>query len=218
MDTRDRILDAAAQVMRTQGFARCTTKEIAKAAGLSEPMIYKHFASKSALFLAVLHERLPSFGPLACALAEAPGNQPVRDRLVAVARAAIALYLEAFPMSASMFAEPGLLAAHRDEITALDAGPHRPVAAVADYLRAEQRRGRVAAGADCAAAAGLLLGGCFQYAFLRCFEQRRPDQAEIDAYAAAVTDTLIAPLAGLPSRSCVRPIRRCRRPRAVDCG
>jgi AcrR family transcriptional regulator len=222
VDTRDRILDAAAQVMRTRGFARCTTKEIAKAAGLSEPMIYRHFASKSALFLAVLHERLPSFGPLARALTEASGDQPVRDRLAAIARAAIALYLEGFPISASMFAEPGLLAAHRDEITALGAGPHRPVAAVADYLRAEQRRGRVTAGADCAAAAGLLLGACFQYAFLRCFEQRRPDEAEIDAYATAVTDTLIAPLMASPSELCVQgmstgqPGRVTTRPYSLD--
>lgn len=194
MDTRDRILDAAAQVMRTRGFARCTTKEIAKAAGYSEPMIYKHFASKTALFLAVLHERLPSFGPLARELAEAPGDRAVRDRLLAIARAAIALYLDSFPMSASMFAEPGLLAAHRDETSRLDAGPHRPLDAVTGYLRAEQRRGRVAPDADCAAVAGLLLGACFQYAFLRCFEQRRPDQPEIDAYADSLVTALVPAL------------------------
>ena len=190
MDTRDRILDAAAQVMRTQGFARCTTKEIAKAAGYSEPMIYKHFASKSALFLAVLHERLPSFGPLARELARAPGDRPVRDRLLAIASAAVGLYLDGFPMSASMFAEPGLLAAHREEMARLGAGPHRPLEAVTDYLRAEQRRGRVTAGVDCGAAASLLLGACFQYAFLRCFEQRRPGQEEVDAYAMSLVTTL----------------------------
>ncbi|MGH3995405.1 MAG: helix-turn-helix domain-containing protein, partial [Pseudonocardiaceae bacterium] len=36
MSTRDRILDGAAEVMRTRGLANTTTKEIAKAAGLSE--------------------------------------------------------------------------------------------------------------------------------------------------------------------------------------
>jgi AefR-like transcriptional repressor, C-terminal domain len=71
------------------------------------------------------------------------------------------------------------------------AGPHRPVAAVKEYLRAEQRRGRIAAGADCAGAAALLVGACFQYAFLRCFEQRQPDGAELDRYAASITDTLL---------------------------
>ena len=61
-DTRDRILDAAAHVMRTRGFARTTTKEIARAAGYSEATLYKHFQDKTDLFLAVLKERLPSLG------------------------------------------------------------------------------------------------------------------------------------------------------------
>ncbi|MGH3248994.1 MAG: TetR/AcrR family transcriptional regulator [Trebonia sp.] len=194
MDSRDRILDAAARVMSTRGFARSTTKEIAAEAGYSEPMLYKHFASKSALFLAVLHERMPSFAPLVRELTEAPGERPVRERLAAIARAGIALYLESFPMSASMFAEPGLLAAHRDEMARLNAGPHRPVTAVEQYLRAEQRGGRIAAGVDCAGAAALLVGACFQYAFLCCFEGCQPDVAELDAYATSITDVLLVGL------------------------
>ncbi len=59
-DTRDRILDAATHVMRTRGFARTTTKEIARAAGYSEATLYKHFQDKTDLFLAVLKERLPT--------------------------------------------------------------------------------------------------------------------------------------------------------------
>lgn len=194
MDTRDRILDAAARVMSARGFAGSTTKEIAKEAGYSEPMLYKHFASKSALFLAVLRERMPSFAPLMSELTQAPGDRPVRERLAAIARASVALYLESFPMSASMFGDPGLLAAHRDEMARLDVGPHRPVTAVKEYLRAEQRCGRIAAGADCAGAAALLVGACFQYAFLRCFEDRQPDAAELDAYAASITDALLVGL------------------------
>jgi hypothetical protein len=138
----------------------------------------------------VLQERLPSFGPLARELAEAPGGRAVRDRLLAIARAAIVFYLDGFPMSASMFAEPGLLAAHRAETAETGAGPHRPIAAVTEYLRAEQNCSRVAADADCAAAASLLLGACFQYAFLRCFEQRRPDEGEINVHAESLIATL----------------------------
>ena len=67
-DTRDRILDAAAHVMRTLGFARTTTKEIARAAGYSEATLYKHFQDKTDLFLAVLKERLPSLGSTLSAL------------------------------------------------------------------------------------------------------------------------------------------------------
>jgi AcrR family transcriptional regulator len=191
-DTRGRLLDAAAHVMRTLGFARATTKEIARASGYSEAMIYKHFPDKTALFLAVLGERLPSFGPLAQELAEDAGDRPVRDRLRALARTAIAFYLASFPISVSIFAEPGLLAAHRAALAPLNAGPRHPLTALEDYLRAEQRRGRISAEADCAAAAALLLGACFQYAFFCCFEQRQPAAEQIDGYAASVTETLLA--------------------------
>lgn len=193
-DTRERLLDAAAHVMRTLGFARTTTKEISRASGYSEAMIYKHFPDKTALFLAVLGERLPSFGPLARELGEDAGDRPVRDRVRALARTAIAFYVESFPISVSIFAESGLLAAHRAALAPLNAGPRQPLAALEDYLLAEQRRDRISAAADCAAAAALLLGACFQYAFFCCFEQRRPSAGEIDAYAASITETLLAGL------------------------
>jgi AcrR family transcriptional regulator len=194
-DTRGRLLDAAAHVMRTIGFARTTTKEIAKASGYSEATIYKHFPDKTALFLAVLHERLPSFGPFVRELGDEAyeaDDRPVRARVCALARAAIAFYLEGFPVSASIFAEPALLAAHRAALAERAGGPHYPLTALTGYLNAEQRRGRIRADADCAGAAALLLGACFQYAFLCCFEQRRPPADEIDAYAASVTGTLLA--------------------------
>lgn len=191
-DTRERLLDAAAHVMRTLGFARTTTREIARASGYSEATIYKHFPDKTALFLAVLQERLPSFLPLARELTDDAGDRPVRDRVFALARTATAFYLDSFPVSASIFAEPGLLAAHRAALAPLRAGPRHPLTALEEYLRAEQQRGRIGRGADCAAAAALLLGACFQFAFLSCFEERRPTAGQIDAHAAAVTETLIA--------------------------
>jgi AcrR family transcriptional regulator len=194
LGTRDQILDAAAHVMRTRGFARTTTKAIAAAAGYSEATLYKHFQDKSDLFLAVLHERLPSFWPFVDELAAAPGAGALRDRLAAIARSAIAFYEESFPMSASLFSEPDLLAAHRAAVSRRDAGPHRPVEAVARYLLAEQQRGRVRSEVDADAAAGLLLGACFQYAFLRCFSQRPLDPEAADAYAASVADTLLTGL------------------------
>ncbi|HYZ54921.1 MAG TPA: helix-turn-helix domain-containing protein, partial [Streptosporangiaceae bacterium] len=169
MGTRDRILDAAALVMRTRGFARTTTREIARAAGFSEATLYKHFQDKSDLFLAVLHERLPPLGPVLAELTADAGQGVLRDRLAATARSAIAFYEASFPMSASIFSEPELLAAHRAAVTQRGGGPHRPVEAVARYLSAEQKHGRIRPGADCDAAASLLLGACFQYAFLRCF-------------------------------------------------
>lgn len=194
MATRERILDAAAHVMRTRGFAHTTTREVARAAEYSEATIYKHFQDKTELFLAVLHERLPSFQPLVAALGREPGQRTVRANLVEIVSSAIAFYHESFPMNASLFAEPELLAAHRTALGRRKAGPHRPVEAIARYLRSEQRAGRVDAAADCDAAAGLLVGACLQYAFLETFAQRALNATAARAYAVSVVDTLLAGL------------------------
>jgi AcrR family transcriptional regulator len=192
LDTRDRILDAAAHVMRTRGFARTTTKQIARAAGYSEATIYKHFDDKSDLFLAVLRKRLPSFQPFVDELIRKPGEGGLHANLAVTAQKAIAFYTESFPVSVSVFSEPELLAAHRAAVTRHNAGPDRPVNALTRYLRGEQESGRIRAGADCAAAASLLLGACFQYAFLVSFSQQAADDERAMAHAQAITDTLLA--------------------------
>jgi AcrR family transcriptional regulator len=193
-DTRDRILDAAAHVMRTRGFARTTTKEIARAAGYSEATLYKNFQDKTDLFLAVLRERLPSLHPVLDELSAAAGRGVLARQLAAAARGAIAFYEASFPVSASVFSEPDLLAAHHAAVTRQGAGPQYPLEALARYLRLEQRHGRIRAGADCDAAASLLLGSCFQYAFLRCFAQSPPDPDAAAAHADGIAATLLAGL------------------------
>ena len=124
--------------------------------------------------------------------AAGPDSPPddLAARLTAFARGAVEFYQASFPISASIFSEPGLLAAHHAAVSRQDAGPHMPVEALARYLRLEQQRGRIRPAADCDAAASLLLGSCFQYAFLRCFAQLPPDPAATDAHATAIAATL----------------------------
>jgi AcrR family transcriptional regulator len=173
-NTRERIIDAAADVMRTRGFARTTTKEIARAAGFSEATLYKQFADKTDLFLAVLRERMPSFGPLLERLVAHAGEGDLRANLTEIAAAAYAFYAANFPMLGSIFSEPAILAAHRDNLRKVGAGPHRANERLVDYFRAEQQHGRVAADADLELAAAMLLGACFQTAFLASFEGNAP--------------------------------------------
>lgn len=189
--TRDRMLDAAAEVMRSRGLARTTTKEIAKAAGYSEAALYKHFQDKTDLFLAVLAERVPSsLGTLLAALT--PGAGTVAGTLKRVATGAIEFYTETFPMAASLFSEPRLLAAHREALHRRGAGPQRVNTLLAAYLAAERDLGRINADADPYAVAALLLGACLQHAFLAHFDSGLdgPDQ-----FAAALVNTLVTGLA-----------------------
>src|SRR5437870_418606 len=47
------IVKAALPLFARKGFAATTTKELAKAAEVSEPLLYKHFPSKEALYLEI---------------------------------------------------------------------------------------------------------------------------------------------------------------------
>jgi len=79
-----------------------------------------------------------------------------------------------------------LLRSHRDRV---GGGPRIPLKGVEGYLRAEQVLGRIKAETDVEAAASLLLGACFQQAFLATFEESEP--AEL---ADRLADTLLAAL------------------------
>ncbi|MEV6488714.1 TetR/AcrR family transcriptional regulator [Actinoplanes sp. NPDC051633] len=174
MSSRDRILDAAAHVMGTIGLARSTTREIARQAGYSEAMLYKSFRTKEEIFLAVLKERAPGLNPLLADLPKRVGHGDVADTVDELALVAVRFYRRSFPIAASLFAEPQLLAAHRDFLRDAGAGPQMVSERVAAYLAAEQGAGRVRPDADPAAIAHLLLGGCLNYAFLSNFTDDLP--------------------------------------------
>ena len=53
-ERREQLLDTAVTLFAKRGYAGATTAELAKAAGVTEPIIYRHFASKKDLFIAVI--------------------------------------------------------------------------------------------------------------------------------------------------------------------
>ncbi len=52
------LIAAAASLFADKGFNGTTTKEIAKAAGVSEALVFKHFPTKRALYAAILAEKV----------------------------------------------------------------------------------------------------------------------------------------------------------------
>jgi AcrR family transcriptional regulator len=56
VDRKRQLLAQAKQLFVTLGYQDTTTDKIARAAGVSEPMLYRHFKSKKILFLEVLKE------------------------------------------------------------------------------------------------------------------------------------------------------------------
>lgn len=53
-ERRAQLLTVAAQLFAERGYARATTAELARAAGVSEPIIYRHFKSKRDLFVSLI--------------------------------------------------------------------------------------------------------------------------------------------------------------------
>jgi AcrR family transcriptional regulator len=164
--TRERIVDAAAAVMRHRGLANTTTKLIAAEAGFSEATLYKHFTDKQDLFLAVLKERLP----LVRSDLVPAGQGELVENLVGLTGQLLDFFVQSVPLAASIFGSPELLAQHRAGIASRGAGPWAPVAMLVGYLDAERSGGRIRAEADTAAAAQLLVGAAFHQAFLAAYE------------------------------------------------
>ncbi|MDH6128319.1 TetR/AcrR family transcriptional regulator C-terminal domain-containing protein [Kitasatospora sp. GP82] len=117
----------------------------------------------------MLHERAPRFSDALAELPDHAGEGDVAEQLVQVARAAVPFYRRSFPMAASLFASPDLLAAHRQKLDIETAGPQKATEHLARYLGAEQRLGRVAPTVGPDAAAELLIGACVHRAFLPLF-------------------------------------------------
>jgi AcrR family transcriptional regulator len=55
-ERKKQLLGHAKQLFVTLGYAETTTEKIARAAGVTEPVLYRHFDSKKTLFLEVLQE------------------------------------------------------------------------------------------------------------------------------------------------------------------
>jgi AcrR family transcriptional regulator len=193
--TRDTILDAAADVLRRLGMANATTREIARAAGYSEATLYKHFADKSEIFLAVLKERLPALSHTLDELTASAGSGTVGGNLTTLAHTAMAFYTEMFPIAVSLFSSHLLLAEHRRRLAELGSGPEQVVHGVTQYLMAEQRQGRILDGVDLDAPSQLLVGACFHHAFLVNLSGQQPSETELTRTATELVSTLMRSLA-----------------------
>jgi AcrR family transcriptional regulator len=185
---RERILDAAAAVMREKGLTSTTTKAIAAAAGYSEALLYKHFADKQDLFLSVLKERVPQVR------LDSPGDGDLADNLTGIVEQLMEFFVQTFPIAASVFGSPELLAEQRKAVTGRGYGPAGPVYRVQAYLDAEQDAGRISGASDTTSAARLLVGAAFHQGFLAAFDGFRT-VSNARVIAAGIVATVLPALA-----------------------
>jgi AcrR family transcriptional regulator len=163
-DIRAALLEAADHLMRERGACSLTTREIAREAGCSDGALYVHFEDKAHLLASVCERWLPDLSAAVGDLVDRVGVATVEHNLQAIATVALRAYREMVPFMYAIAGDPELLAHHRAALRAAGRGPRRGIEAVAAYIAAEQRLGRVRSDADVTMIANLLLGSCWQRA------------------------------------------------------
>ena len=185
---------AVEELMRKQGLARITTRSIARQAGLADGTLYNHFRKKDEIFIAVLARNV---APLVHVLHDLPlrvGQATVLENLRPVGDAAVSFHIRIAPLICSLLADQQLLAGTRRIMQDRRIGPQRSSEALAAYVAAEQRLGRIAAEVEPTAVADLILGASFQMAVLEHFWGHRPIEKQLQARMRRAIRVLISGL------------------------
>jgi AcrR family transcriptional regulator len=187
-ERRRLIVEAAAALFSRQGFNGTTTREVAKAAGVSEATIFKHFATKEELYRAIIEAKaqtqqlLGAVGPLV-----GGGNEA--DLLKVLAREMITRTL-ADPTLMRLLLFSALEGHALSELFF-----RRRMQAVDEFL-SEYIAQRIAAGTirwvDPAQAAWNFIGMVVQYLLLReLFQQKAPPHITVEQAVDDIVTTFL---------------------------
>lgn len=193
MSTREQLIAAAGRVLRQDGLARLSTRSVARAAGVSETALYKHFDTKEALLIAAIEELVAPFTAITHELPTRIGLGRIEDTLEELVLANYRFVLQAGPIWSSLHADPQL---HQRFIALMgegDKGPHHAMGLLARYLAAEQRLGRIHAEPAPEAIADVLMAIAHFHASLDAGIDRTPDEGRVKATLSAALLGLLPP-------------------------
>ncbi len=188
-DTRRRILDAAFKLVEAEGVGAATTKRIAAAAKVSEGSLYNHFADKPELLITLVLERLPAIRDVFVTL-YAPDQASTAEKLTAALGSFVDFYMQAQSIVAGVTSDPELLRLTRQRFAETGHGPHLAHEKLAEFLRGEQKAGRIRAAVNTNIAAALLIRACTEFASLFQMTGKTPGNLKKAAYARAVVQSL----------------------------
>ena len=175
------ILKAARALFLRTGFTEATTAEIARAAGVSEGSLFKHFRDKADLFCSAMELRFPEFIDQFPARA---GEGDPRENLERFALAFLSFFEEFLP-------KLRMLWSHRHAVgwTEREPPPARALHRVSDYFAGELKHGRFRKDAHPEVAARLMLGGLWNYVFLQVVARQTGGMRK-EEYVRELIDTL----------------------------
>ena len=145
--TRERLLDATRRTVREVGYAHATTRAIAKEAGVTEATIYRHFPDKRALFFAAVLEQSSAMLDELADLPSRAGHDTVEQNLAWALERLATLRDEVLPLELALITDPQMTLPATVPLLGAPGGDGAtipgPPGAIAAYLAAEQRLGRV---------------------------------------------------------------------------
>ena len=155
---RDHLVDTAARLTTQVPIAAITTREIARAAGVSDGVLYNYFDDKNDLLVEALLRQFRRIFEVVRARIPEPGTGAVEENLRSFAVMLFELEREVIPMMAGLLADPVLFhrvfaALHEDPL-----GPEWVREPLVSYLEGERRLGRVRSDVDPSAISLLLMG------------------------------------------------------------
>ena len=178
--TRAKLIEATVAVVREVGYAHASTRAIAQAAGVAEGTIYRHFPDKASLFFAAVLESNAPVVTWVTTLPARAGESTVEQNLKAAAVQLVSLRDQILPLELAMAADPELAAQRRQAMAAAGTSlPPGPPAALAAYIAAEQRLGRIREDVDPQEAASVLLGMLFALGTMPSIGVERPSPVRV---------------------------------------
>ena len=136
---RRHLVNVTRRLLAAHGLGGLTTREIARAAEVSDGVLYNHFADKDELILEALGLELAELGERFRNAIPTPGTATVETNLVAIARACTAFQAGALPLAGALLGRAELLSRFLELMHAGDSGPHQVLQIIAGYLDAEIR-------------------------------------------------------------------------------
>ncbi len=151
---REAIVEAALAVLREQGIANLTSREVAARAGVSDASVYYHFGDRAGLLQAVFAQGMkPLMFMAGLDLKELEPSAVIKAALAALEQ----FFDDVLPVLLAAQADPELRSTLAAFVDANELGPHKGVKLLGSYLRAQQKAGRVRADADVDAIALLII-------------------------------------------------------------
>lgn len=98
---KERVLDAAARLFTSKGYAATTVREIVANAGVTKPVLYYYFGSKEGIYLELLREPFARFESIVREQTGVAGDS--KTRLLALADRVFSLFLDHLDVGRLMY-------------------------------------------------------------------------------------------------------------------